>query len=61
MSSSKPGDSVESGSKLLVLEAMKMQHEITADVDGTVKDVVCKVDAQVGADDLLIEIEVRES
>lgn len=33
------GQSVKAGDVLLVLEAMKMQNEITADVDGTVKAV----------------------
>lgn len=33
------GQSVKAGDVLLVLEAMKMQNEITADADGTVKAV----------------------
>lgn len=33
------GQSVKAGDVLLVLEAMKMQNEITADADGTVKVV----------------------
>lgn len=33
------GQSVKTGDVLLVLEAMKMQNEITADADGTVKAV----------------------
>lgn len=33
------GQSIKAGDVLLVLEAMKMQNEITADVDGTVKAV----------------------
>ena len=31
------GDAVKAGDVLLILEAMKMQNEITADADGTVK------------------------
>ncbi len=53
----KPGDAVTSGARLVVLEAMKMQHEILAEVDGTVANVACAVDDQVAADDLLVEIE----
>ena len=33
------GQSVKAGDVLLILEAMKMQNEITADADGTVKAV----------------------
>lgn len=33
------GQSIKAGDVLLVLEAMKMQNEITADADGTVKAV----------------------
>lgn len=31
------GQAVKAGDVLLILEAMKMQNEITADTDGTVK------------------------
>jgi len=53
----KPGDTVETGSRLAVLEAMKMQHDILAEIDGTVQDVLASAGSQVAADDLLIEIE----
>ncbi len=39
---------------------MKMQHEILAEADGTVKEVMAVAGAQVPADELLIEIEVDE-
>ncbi|MBZ0164454.1 MAG: acetyl-CoA carboxylase biotin carboxylase subunit [Notoacmeibacter sp.] len=52
-----PGDVVQPGARLLVLEAMKMQHEITASIAGEVKAVACAPGTQVGADDLLVEIE----
>jgi len=51
------GDRVEPGRRLVTLEAMKMQHEIAAEIAGTVAAVHCAADAQVGADDLLVEIE----
>ncbi len=53
----KPGDRVETGTRLAVLEAMKMQHDILAEIDGTVQDVLAIAGSQVAADDLLIEIE----
>jgi geranyl-CoA carboxylase alpha subunit len=45
---------------LVVLEAMKMQHEILAEADGTIAEVACKIDDQVAADDLLIEITLED-
>ncbi|MCR9215320.1 MAG: acetyl-CoA carboxylase biotin carboxylase subunit [Proteobacteria bacterium] len=53
----KPGDEVEVGSRLAVLEAMKMQHDILAEIDGTVNEVAAKAGTQVAADELLVEIE----
>ncbi len=46
------GDSVVAGSTVLVLEAMKMQHTISAPTDGVVSDLV-GVGAQVAAGDVL--------
>ena len=57
----KPGDVVNRGQCLLVLEAMKMQHEMLAPVDGTVIHVTAVAGAQIPADELLIEIEPRLS
>jgi len=53
----KPGDSVSKGQPLLVLEAMKMEHTLSAPADGTVKSVRYAVGEQVpeGAD--LVEFE----
>jgi geranyl-CoA carboxylase alpha subunit len=51
------GDTVKAGQSLAVLEAMKMQHEIKADIDGTVKSICSSAGSQVAADALLIEIE----
>lgn len=52
-----PGDKVESGQTLAVLEAMKMHYEIVAEAAGTVTEVLAETDNQVAADDLLIEID----
>jgi len=51
------GDEVAKGSRVAVLEAMKMQHEILAEVDGVVTGVLVKTGDQVAADDLIAEIE----
>ena len=37
----KPGDTVSKGAPLLILEAMKMEHQIVAGHDGTVVSVNC--------------------
>jgi len=48
---------VKKGDKIAVLEAMKMQHEILAEVDGTVNEISAKAGTQIAADDLILEIE----
>jgi geranyl-CoA carboxylase alpha subunit len=56
----KSGDAVKNGDRLAVLEAMKMQHDILSDVDGTVTEVHAIAGSQIAADSLLIEIEEAE-
>jgi geranyl-CoA carboxylase alpha subunit len=56
-----PGDPVEPGGRLAVLEAMKMQHELLAPVGGTVREVSARAGQQVAADDVLIVIEEQEA
>jgi 3-methylcrotonyl-CoA carboxylase alpha subunit len=36
------GDEVAKGAPLLILEAMKMEHQITSPRDGTIASVNCK-------------------
>ncbi len=55
-----PGDAVEVGSRLAVLEAMKMQHEILAEVAGTVCEVAAVAASQVKAGDLLVLITAQD-
>ncbi|MEQ9517979.1 MAG: acetyl-CoA carboxylase biotin carboxylase subunit [Parvibaculum sp.] len=55
------GDEVTKGQRLAVLEAMKMQHEILAEADGTVAGVYYSAGQQVSADELMIEIDVKET
>ncbi|MEL7033346.1 MAG: acetyl-CoA carboxylase biotin carboxylase subunit [Pseudomonadota bacterium] len=54
------GDTVSAGQKLAVLEAMKMQHEIIAAVDGIVATVAATIGEQIAADELILEIETEE-
>ena len=51
------GDNVTKGQKLLSLEAMKMETNITADRDGKIGQVLIKRGTQVAAGDLLITLE----
>ena len=46
----------ELGTALLTLEAMKMQHVITAPLSGTVANVTAAVGSQVASGELLMEI-----
>ncbi len=52
----KEGDAVKVGTKLLTLEAMKMENNINADKEGIVKSVKVKAGDSVLEGDLLIEI-----
>jgi geranyl-CoA carboxylase alpha subunit len=53
----KPGDRVARGQRIVVLEAMKMQHEISAERDGVVGKVLVKAGDQVATRQLLVELE----
>jgi 3-methylcrotonyl-CoA carboxylase alpha subunit len=50
----KAGESVRKGAALLVLEAMKMEHTLTAAADGTVAAVNCAVGDQVTEGTVLV-------
>lgn len=50
------GDQVTVGDLLAVVEAMKMEHRITCDVDGVVASVRVEAGTQVEADDVLIVV-----
>jgi len=50
------GDTVVKGQRLAILEAMKMQHEILADIDGTISAIHVKAGIQIPADMIMIEI-----
>lgn len=53
----KAGDKVKKGDILLVYEAMKMENDVTAEKDETIKRVFVDVDQIVGTDAVLIEFE----
>ena len=50
------GDQVKVGDTVLVMEAMKMANNITAECDGTVKAILVQQGAQVQSGDALVEI-----
>jgi len=52
----KPGDRVAKGQRIVVLEAMKMQHEICAERDGIVDAVAVKPGDQVATRQVLAEL-----
>ena len=54
------GEHVEKGTRLAVLEAMKMQHDILAEISGVITEIGGAVGAQIGADDLILTIEAEE-
>ncbi len=52
----RPGDRVRKGMPLLILEAMKMQNEVRADGDGTVREVHAKAGVAVARGDVLVAV-----
>jgi len=54
------GDTVTKGQKLLTLEAMKMEHTLTAPFDGVVAELNASPGAQVQVETLLARIEAAE-
>jgi biotin carboxyl carrier protein len=50
------GASVQAGALLLVMEAMKMEHQIVAPFTGSIGTVHTRVGEQVGARQVLVEM-----
>jgi propionyl-CoA carboxylase alpha chain len=51
---------VARGELLMVLEAMKMEHRITAPADGTVRELAVREGEQVGNGALLVMLDERK-
>src|SRR5262249_61770142 len=52
-----PGEHVKAGATLLILEAMKMEQQITAPHDGVVSRLLCRAGDQVTAGTELVVLE----
>jgi acetyl-CoA carboxylase biotin carboxylase subunit len=52
-----PGDRVQRGAVLAVIEAMKMEHPLVAYADGVVREVRAEVGQRVDPDDVIVVIE----
>ncbi|MBW7857537.1 MAG: biotin/lipoyl-binding protein [Leptonema sp. (in: Bacteria)] len=53
------GQTVKKGDRLAVLEAMKMEHALTAPFDGIVKQVFFKEGDRVGQDEIIVKLEAE--
>lgn len=56
----KPGDKVEMGNNLIIVEAMKMEIAIESDEAGVVKEILCSQGSAVKAGQALVIIELDE-
>src|SRR5690606_36075311 len=55
------GQKVEKGTRLAVLEAMKMQHDIVAAQAGEISEILCEKGKQVASGALLFKVAATES
>jgi acetyl-CoA carboxylase biotin carboxyl carrier protein len=53
----KPGDAVNEGDEVIILEAMKMELPVVANESGTVKEVKCNGGDAVEAEAVLVVLE----
>lgn len=53
----KPGDTVEAGQVVFILEAMKMENEVKCELAGTVKTVSAEIGSTVQLGDVIVELE----
>ncbi|OLU13583.1 3-methylcrotonyl-CoA carboxylase [Pseudomonas sp. PA1(2017)] len=54
-----PGQSVEAGAALVVLEAMKMEHSVRAPQAGTIKAIYCAEGELIAEGSVLVELEAQ--
>ena len=52
-----PGDTVNEGDEVVIIEAMKMELPVVATDSGTVKEIKCRKGDAVEADSVLIVLE----
>ena len=55
------GETVAAGQRLLTLEAMKMEHALTAPFDGIVAELSAAAGQQVSEGQLLVIVESKEA
>lgn len=53
----KAGDRVRQGDVIVVMEAMKMEYSLKAEIDGTIQTLNCNVGEQVALGKILAKIE----
>ncbi|MBO7137632.1 MAG: biotin/lipoyl-binding protein [Bacteroidaceae bacterium] len=53
----KVGDTVNAGDTVILMEAMKMENNITAEFGGTVKAILVETGAQVQSGQVLVELD----
>lgn len=56
-----PGNSITAGQPILTLEAMKMENEVRAEVDGRLTEILVQEGQIVNTGDELLEIDVKPS
>ena len=53
----KPGDEVDEGDTVVILESMKMEMPVEAEDEGTVKEILCEEGQAVNEGDALVRLE----
>ena len=53
----KPGDAVEEGTVVVILESMKMEMPVEAEDEGKVAEILCKEGQAVTEGDVLVRLE----